>query len=190
MLGLLELISTGTGLLQGGLILINKKENWIFHIIMCVTLTMFSAGVNLWGDVVENVIYLGMGIFGCAIWYGKVKPKKEYTVTFSTAKERLIYLVTIAAITTGMYFYLKSTNDPLPFLDALTTALGLTATYLMATKKIDSWVLWFIDDILMVCIYFMIPNQAIYLGVLNIIWTFMAVGTFISWLKVYQKNNE
>lgn len=183
MLGLLEMISVVAGLIQGMLILLKKKENWVFYIIMSVSLTVFSAGVNLWGDVMENLVYLAMGFLGWAIWYGKIKTKKEYKTTYCTAKERIAYLVVIGVITLGMHYYLKLTNDPFPFLDALTTALGLTATYLMVIKKVDSWILWFIDDILMVCIYFMIPNQAIYLGLLNVIWTGMAVGSLISWHK-------
>ena len=46
----------------------------------------------------------------------------------------------------------------------------------MAMKKVDSWIYWLIDDILMAITYFSLPDKAIYLMTLNIIWIFLAIG--------------
>lgn len=76
----------------------------------------------------------------------------------------------------------------MPLLDALTTGMGITATYMMAVRKVEAWIIWFIDDILMAIIYFSLPDQAIYLGVLNIVWIILAALSYINWDKEAKKN--
>ena len=55
------------------------------------------------------------------------------------------------------------------------------ATYYMIMKKVDTWIIWFVVDILYVAEYFLLPDRAWYLIGLNLIWTVMAVGSYISW---------
>ena len=107
-----------------------------------------------------------------------------------TVNERVFYFIIIVISTAILYLILKNTNDPLPFLDALTTTTSYVATFYMVTKKTDTWILWFINDILYVIEYWLLPNQAIYLMLLNIIWTGMAIGSFITWNKIYENQLE
>ena len=90
----------------------------------------------------------------------------------------------IALGTFALSLVLKNTDDPLPVLDSFTTVSSLVATYYMMKKKIDTWIIWFINDIFYAVEYFILPNQALYLFVLNVIWTFMAVGSYINWKNI------
>ena len=90
----------------------------------------------------------------------------------------------IALITLGLSNILKNTDDPLPLLDSFTTVSSLIATYYMMNKKIDTWIIWLVNDIFYSIEYFILPNQALYLFALNVIWTFMAVGSYFNWKKL------
>ena len=57
----------------------------------------------------------------------------------------------------------------------------------MMKKKIDTWLIWFINDIFYSIEYFILPDQAIYLFVLNVIWTFMAILSYINWNKLMKE---
>ena len=94
----------------------------------------------------------------------------------------------IATLIVG--YLLSKTQDPLPYLDAFTTVSSLIATYYMVRKKIDTWIIWFINDIFYVIEYFTLPDQAIYLGILNIIWTLMAIASYINWKKIMKKEEQ
>ena len=72
-------------------------------------------------------------------------------------------------------------------LDAFTTITSLIATYYMVKKKIDTWVIWFINDIFYAIEYFILPNQAFYLFLLNVVWTLMAVGSYSNWKKLMKE---
>ena len=145
-----------------------------------IFLIVFSSLNHLYGDIANNSIYLVMGIIGFILWNNKDSSK----ITKATTKERLIYISLICLGTIIISIVLKNTDDPLPLLDSFTTLSSLIATYYMIKKKIDTWMIWFINDIFYAIEYFILPNQALYLFTLNIIWTFMAVGSYINWKKI------
>lgn len=191
---MLEIFTACCGLIQSILILFKRKENWIFYLLNIVTLTVFSFTAKLYGDVVENLVYVIFGLLGLFTWYSINISKKifgdENKIRYCNFKERIFYCVMFLGISVGMYMFLKSTDDPSPFLDAITTGMGFTATLMMAFKRVDSWIVWFVDDILMAYVYFTLPDKAIYLMALNIIWVVLALGTFWTWHKEAKGNGD
>lgn len=182
----LEIGATIFGLIQGVLVMFNKRSNWIAYSIQMILLIFFSLSMNLYGDVVNNSIYLILGIVGFILW-NKENTKK---ITKCSIKERIIYTSLILVVTGLVYLVLRGTNDPLPLLDAFTTVSSLVATYYMMTKKIDTWIIWFINDIFYAIEYYILPDQAFYLFILNVIWTFMAIGSYISWFKIMKGREQ
>ena len=178
----LELISTVLGLIQGVLVALNKRINWIFYIAQMFSLIVFSWLNHLYGDVANNAVYFCVGIIGF-IWWGRDKGKN---VGICSWAERFICCIIIAAGSIILFYVLRGTTDPLPLLDSFTTISSFAATYYMVRKKIETWVIWFINDIAYVVEYFLLPRQAVMLGVLNIIWTGLAVFSFWKWLKIYR----
>lgn len=176
-----EIGATVFGLIQGVLVLLNKRSNWIFYILQMIFLIVFSLMNHLYGDVANNSVYLVMGVVGFILWNSK---KESSKITKLSIKEKIIAVLIITFGTIILSFILKHTNDPLPLLDSFTTVSSFIATYYMMKKKLDTWVIWFINDIFYAIEYFILPNQALYLFALNIIWTFMAVGSYINWNKI------
>jgi len=179
----LEIGATVFGLIQGILVMFNKRSNWIAYTIQMLLLILFSLSMKLYGDVINNGVYLVLGIIGFILW-NKTNNQK---ITRCSSKERIIYTIVIGLATMTGYLILKNTNDPLPLLDSFTTVSSLVATYYMMIKKIDTWIIWFINDIFYAIEYYILPDKAFYLFLLNIIWTFMAVGSYISWSKIMKK---
>lgn len=187
---MLEIFTVVCGLLQSILILFKRKENWIFYLLNIISLTVYSVTVSLWGDVLENTIYVIFGLLGLCTWYSKNISakifKKDNVIRYCNNKERTIYGLMMFIIAVIMYFWLTQTNDPTPILDGITTAMGFVATLMMAFKRIEAWIVWLIDDILMAYIYFTLPNPAMYLCALNIIWIVLAIGTWYTWHKEFK----
>lgn len=178
-----EIGATVLGLIQGVLVMFNKRSNWIFYILQMAFLIVFSILNHLYGDVVNNSIYLVMGVVGFILWNKSDSSK----ITRASIVEKIIYISIIALGTIGVAAILYNTDDPLPLLDAFTTVSSLVATYYMMRKKIDTWVIWFINDIFYAIEYFILPDQALYLFALNVIWTIMAVGSYINWRKLMKE---
>ena len=183
---MIELGATILGLIQGVLVMLNKRSNWVFYVLQMLLLIIFSSINKLYGDIVNNSIYFILGIIGFILWNKKGNDK----ITKCKIKERIIYIVIILLGTIGLSIILSNTNDPLPILDSFTTISSLVATYYMVKKKLDTWIIWFINDIFYAIEYFILPNQAIYLFGLNIIWTIMAVISYINWEKIMRCQND
>lgn len=179
----LEIGATVLGLIQGVLVMLNRRSNWIFYILQMVFLILFSTINHLYGDIFNNSVYLIMGVVGFILWNKEDGSK----ITRTSKKEKVIYLLIIAIATGVLSVVLSGTDDPLPLLDAFTTVSSLVATYYMVKKKIDTWVIWFFNDIFYAIEYFILPNQAIYLFILNVIWTFLAVGSYRNWKKLMKE---
>lgn len=184
---LFEIGATILGLIQGILVMFNKRSNWLFYIWQMLFLVIFSYQNHLYGDMINNGIYIIMGICGFILWN---KSKKSNKITKASKKEKIIYITIMMIATLIVGYLLNKTQDPLPYLDAFTTVSSLIATYYMVRKKIDTWIIWFINDIFYVIEYFTLPDQAIYLGILNIIWTLMAIASYINWIKIMKKEEQ
>lgn len=178
----LQWMATVFGLLQGLLILLKRKENWTFLLAQSVTYMVWALGSNLYADVLEQSVYIVLSILGFSIWYQKFRGKffdtEIHQIRFADA---VISTSVMGVLAVVFYFWLLKTSDPYPKLDAITTAIGFVATFLMARKVVECWVLWLISDILGCIIYFDMAAPG--LTILNFIWTFMAIGSFITWYK-------
>lgn len=190
----IELFSAICGLIQSILVMFKRKENWVFYLLNIVTLTIFSFQAKLYGDVVENSIYMLFGLLGLVTWYSvNVTEKlfgKQINISYCTKKERIVYSVMFIVISAGMIVWLTKTDDPSPILDAITTGMGFTATLMMATKKVESWIVWLVDDILMAYIYFTLPDRGFWLMLLNIVWVALAIGSWYTWDKESKKEKK
>lgn len=84
---------------------------------------------------------------------------------------------------------LNRTDNPLPLLDSITSVTSIVATWFMFCHKLEAWVVWFINDLFYIVEYFMLPDSAMYLIGLYIIWTVFAVVSFVNWKRLYRRNN-
>ena len=180
MVNYLEISATMFGLIQGVLVMLNKRSNWIAYSMQMILMILFSFSMHLYGDVANSSIYLVLGIIGYIIW----NKKDEKDIKKCNIKEKLIYTLIIAVSTGIIFVILNKTDDPLPLLDAFTTTSSFVATYYMMTKKIDTWIIWFINDIFYAIEYFILPEQALSLFFLNVVWTVMAFFSYKNWRKI------
>ena len=181
-----EIGATIFGLIQGVLVMLNKRSNWIAYIIQMILMLIFSISMHLYGDATNNFVYIILGIIGFINW----NKKEEKDIKKCSVKERIVYCLIIAVSTFLVYLILRQTNDPLPLLDAITTTSSFVATYYMMTKKIDTWIIWFVNDIFYAIQYFILPEQALSLFVLNIIWAVMAIVSYVNWRKIMKEKSK
>ena len=178
-----EIAAVLLGLAQGVLVMLGKRSNWIFYTLQMAALTAFSILSRLYGDTVSSLFYFCLGIVGFALWHkDKARP-----IRTCSPRERCVYIAVIAVGTLLAFLALRQTGDPLPLLDAFTTVSSLAATYYMLTKRLDAWVLWLINDIAYVAEYWLLPDTALYLLLLNLVWTGMAVATLLAWKRKMAK---
>lgn len=175
---MIEIIASVLWLIQWVLIMMNKRSNRIFYILQMIFLVIFSYFAKLYWDMGLDLLYIWFGI----IWYIS-RWKKESKIQSLSNKSLLLTIWVWTIATFIVYFILERSWDVLPVMDSITTVISIIATILMVRRKIESWIFWLIWDILYCVQYLLLPDMALYLFILNLIWTALAVATYIQWYK-------
>ena len=171
-----------------------KKENILVYPtgIICTVITIYLLyRAQYFGDMMMNVYYSVMSIYGWWNW-SRVKDN-HYIILISKTnkKEYLIasffFLLTIV-ITFSVYkMNLDSLEIP-NYIDIFTSGIFFTAMWLMANKKIESWIFWIIGDIITVPLY-----SYRGLGILSLqylIFLILAIQGYYEWKKTLNKQNQ
>ena len=143
---------------------------------------------SLLGDMIINGYFFFMSIYGWYYWSRKKDEvfinnvsrleKKEYTQLILLALGSLIFIYYV-------YVQFDKWNSWTAYVDNITTAIFFVAMWLMARRKIESWIFWIIGDLITVPLYF---YKGLTISSLQyIIFTVLAILGYISWKKILLK---
>ncbi|MCI0529485.1 MAG: nicotinamide riboside transporter PnuC, partial [Nitrospira sp.] len=110
--------------------------------------------VRLYSDMLLQVIYVFLQIYGWYNWLYGSKDRGELQVSHITGSEIALWTVVAVGGTSGLGFSMdRYTNADLPYWDATATVLSLIAQWLMAKKILECWLIWITVDVLSMGIY-------------------------------------
>ena len=146
---------------------------------------------SLLGDTIINAYFFSMSIYG---WYFWSRKKDEVFINqVSTINRNEIKYLFILAISSlifiyFVYDYFDKWNNWTAYVDNITTAIFFVAMWLMARRKIESWIFWIIGDLITVPLYFY--KGLTISSIQYIIFLILAVLGYISWKKILDKNHQ
>ena len=184
----LEFLAFSFGIIS---VIYAKKENILVYPtgIICTVITVYILfKAQYLGDMMMNVYYSIMSIYGWWNWSRKDKDKYLIKISrFSKNDLGLTIFLFILTICITYSVYLFSLNEiGIPnYIDVFTSGLFFTAMWLMANKKLESWIFWIIADIITVPLY---AYRG--LGMLSlqyIIFTILAIQGYLEWKKSLNK---
>lgn len=181
----LEAIAFVFGILS---VYLAKKENiWVYPtglIATVITVYLFY-NVGYFGDAIVNVYYSIMSFYGWFMWSRTGKENVRLEISRVNNREILtglgIFVLTIFVIY-GIYnvfgYEIKIEN----YLDIFTSGIFFTAMWYMALKKVESWILWIVGDVISIplCLH----RELGMLALQYLIFTILAVQAFVQWKKI------
>ena len=146
---------------------------------------------SLLGDTIINGYFFSMSIYGWYFW--SRKKDKVFINQVSTINRNEIKYLFILAISSlifiyFVYDYFDKWNNWTAYVDNITTAIFFVAMWLMARRKIESWIFWIIGDLITVPLYFY--KGLTISSIQYIIFLILAVLGYISWKKILDKNQQ
>ncbi len=141
----------------------------------------------------RSKIYAGMGlqiyfvlisVYGWYIWWKSNKESQEpASVKSLIYNYKLIIILVLCAIVIFIFLsqILVYTDTKVPYFDAFISALSIVATWMLAKKYIEHWLVWMIADPVSVgiCMF-----QGLYFTVfLYVVYTLMAIYGYKSWKR-------
>lgn len=161
---------------------------WPMGMVSAVLYMVVFYQSKFYADMGLNGYYFIISIYGWIHWRkGGDQSGKELPVSRISGRLALILLGITSVAFLGIGVILERyTDSPIPFWDALTTAVSFTATWMLARKILEHWILWIIVDVVSMGLY-------LYRGlyptlILFAIYTTMAIVGYIEWRKTYTRS--
>ena len=182
----IEIVATLFGLIS---VWLTVKENiwcWPTGLVMVVLYIFIFYEVRLYSDVILQVIYVFLQIYGWYSWLYGGKNRGTLHVTQVTRLEVMNWSgVAIAGIFSLGFVMHRYTDAALPYWDAAITVLSLIAQWLMAKKVLECWMIWITVDVLAIGVYAikrLYPTTGLYA-----VFLILAVLGYWRWKKVFRK---
>ncbi len=180
---ILELLAAIFGVIS---VFFARKENILVFptgIISTAIYVYLLSQWTLYGDLIINVYYTLMSIYGWYMWHKVIDDKQTHiSISRTNLIDKLkafgIFLFTSVFVIVVYRYYdvmpnhlnfsesasfawkhltsgnVEDARLATPFLDTFTTGIFFAAMWLMANKKIENWTLWIVGDVVSIPLYF------------------------------------
>lgn len=150
----IELLAALSGLVS--IYLVTRQNIWCWPIgiasVALYTLVFYDA--RLYSDLILHIIYVVVQIYGWLHWNRGSLGDDDLRVTSLPITHVLFWVLVALAGTLGWGWGMSTYTDAsLAYGDAFTTVGSLVAQWLTARKRIESWVFWFVIDVVAIAIY-------------------------------------
>ncbi|MDR3235359.1 MAG: nicotinamide riboside transporter PnuC [Prevotellaceae bacterium] len=158
---IIEIIGALLALLYLWLEIRQRSAMWVVGIISSLFYIYIFFQAKFYADVALQGYYIIAGIYGLVLWQrGKFRThdtpsgKAKLAVSHTPLKTTVV-LAVIALLLFGLFAgaLQKYTDSPVPYGDALTTALSVVATWMLAHKFIEQWWIWLVVNAVSVGLY-------------------------------------
>ena len=187
----LELIAVFFGLLS---VWFSKNNNVLVYPTGIINTSIFVYLLVKWellGDMIINVYYFLMSIYGWYYWTRKSNNEGYTPITrmhSSDIKIILIIIVSSVLFVSYLYSFFEKWSGFVSYVDIITTAIFFAGMWLMARRKIESWFFWILGDIISVPLYFV--KGLAFSSFQYLIFTFIAIAGYYKWKSIYNNKKQ
>ncbi len=180
-MNIIEIIAVSFTLLS--VILTIKKSIWCWPvgIIGIIVYFYLMVHVKLYADAGLQAFFFIQSVYGWYLWSNR-KQKNEFKVTRLSMYNTIIVILILALGTLVCGYILHMyTNASITFIDSFLSIGSIIATQLLTKKKLESWILWMILDIIYVGVFFY--KDLTLSSLLYAIFFILAIQGYKSWMK-------
>jgi nicotinamide mononucleotide transporter len=197
----IEFVGTLFNLASVWLVAKKKIINWPIGIVGVILFGILFYQINLYADLIEQGYYLVTSIIGWYLWAHTKKPNDsdaDIVVERNSHNQNITWVAGIIVVSLLAGWALRRVHlwlpaifpEPaaLPYLDAGTTIMSFAAMILMIKRRVESWVIWILVDIIAIGLYWY--KAVPFIALLYLIFLGIAINGFISWRDAYKKEQS
>ncbi len=146
---------------------------------------------SLLGDMIINFYFVLMSIYGWYYWAQKKDGEVLHNVSRTSTNEYYFILMLGLTSLLSIYFiynFYDKWDSWTAYVDTITTAIFFVAMYLMARRKIESWIFWIIGDLITIPLYFY--KGLTISSIQYLIFLILAILGYISWKKILNNSTQ
>jgi nicotinamide mononucleotide transporter len=139
---------------------------------------------KLYADMGLQVYYVVISIYGWYEWLRGSQSNHTEPIKVSRLSMKLGIILSLVSLFLFIliWFILKNyTDSPVPMADALATALSIVATWMLARKILEHWLVWIFVDAFSICLFWykdLLPTV-----ILFVVYTIMAYIGYREWKR-------
>jgi nicotinamide mononucleotide transporter len=154
--------------------------------------------VQLYPDMFLQVFFFITNLMGWWRWANPMPfeedKKKELKVSYMPVRKTIVLLVIGIAGTVIAGLFASRLHEwfpsvfalpsAFPYADSFVTVMSIVATFLMIQKRIESWAIWIVVDVVATYMYFMKGIR--FVGIEYLVFCFIAAYGFWNWMREYK----
>lgn len=181
-LDLLEVLGFISGAVSVWLTVLENVWLWPVSIANNIFFLVLFGRAQLFADASLQVVYVILEILGWYWWLRGGDGRSALRIVRTRIPVGVALAGATAAGTVVLTGVLARVDDTAPFLDALTTSMSLTATYMLSRKLIENWWVWMAADVIYVGLY--VYKQLVLTAVLYAVFLGMCIVGLRHWQQV------
>lgn len=182
----IEFIGTSFGLISVYYASRANVFTWPTGIVNVAALFILFYQIQLYADMVLQLYFLGVSLIGWRNWQKKRKDLPVSKTDRENRKKLIIVLLSGTALSWAIFKNIHiliprlfSVPSAYPLADSFIFFASILATILLATKKVETWILWILINIVSIWLYF--EKDIYFLAMEYIIFLAMACYGFYKW---------
>ena len=180
---LIEPLAVLTGIACVALTVRQRILSWPVGIVSSALFLVLFVRAGLYADSALQILYVGLGVYGWWHWLHGGPRGDDLPVTTASASLRIALAIGALAATLAVGTFLDTATDSVvPYPDAATAVLSVTAQLLLTRKLIETWPVWILGV--------NVPYVAIYLykglamtAALQLVFIALSILGWISWRR-------
>ena len=161
-----------------------KQHIWVYPtgIVSVLIYVWICFDYGLYADMGINAYYFGMSVYGWYLWTHPQEKQDTLPVTWLDGKGWFYAVLIFSMAFPALVGALKEfTDSTVPYWDSFTTASAFVAMWLMAKKKVESWIFWILTDLASIPLYF--HKGLLLTSFQYLFFTALAIAGLFSWIQ-------
>jgi nicotinamide mononucleotide transporter len=170
------------------LIVCESAWNFPFSLANVITFAIIFFRQRLYADASLQIVYLCLTIYACYRWLRGGPGGSRLKISSASSRLLTMALGACVLIWLPLWLLLSKKGDVAPLCDSLTTAISLTALWMLSNKYLENWWLWIGADLIYIPLYFYKGLDLT--GVLYCVFLCMSITGVIRWRRSWQSMNH
>ena len=153
----LEILGTLSGIVCVWLLIKESVLTFPIGLLYAVITSAVVIEARLYADLVLNLYFVLMNGYGWYFWIrGAEERQIEGKLLVASIPRNELAFAAMAMILGTLavgYFFSAYTDADFAYWDSLTTVASFAAMWMTARKYLESWILWFLIDVLQIALY-------------------------------------
>ncbi len=186
----IEVLGTIFGIAYVILSIKQSIVTWIFGLLTSLLYIYVFFSSAIYAQMVLQFYYVFISVYAWILWAKGTKvdsEEKQLQVSYLGKRNILIYSgLTLLIWGTINLILSKFTDSPIPVADSFIAALSITATWLLANKKIETWLIWIVANSFSIGLY--IYQNMYPTAILFVFYCASAIWGYFEWKNDYRKS--